>query len=86
MRFAPPPAADDRERRPGPSGRSGLLRRAAARGCGQTLVGRTAFDPDAHPRLGTRSFDPPLLHDSVVIWTAESEREAIHDLGASFAW
>ena len=98
MRFAPPPAADDRERSPGPSGRSGLLcraaldrgsgamLRAAARGCGQTLVARTAFDPDAHPRLGTRSFDPPLLHDSVVIWTAESEREAIHDLGASFAW
>jgi DNA-binding transcriptional LysR family regulator len=65
---------------------AGAMLRAAARGCGQTLVGRTGFDPDAHPRLGTRSFDPPLLHDIVLMWTAESERDVIHDLGASFAW
>lgn len=65
---------------------AGAMLRAAARGCGQTLVGRAGFDPDAHPRLGTRSFDPPLLHDIVLMWTAESERDVIHDLGASFAW
>jgi hypothetical protein len=47
---------------------------------------RTSFDPDAHPRLGTRSFHPPLLHDIVLMWTAESESPAIHDLGASFSW
>jgi DNA-binding transcriptional LysR family regulator len=65
---------------------AGAMLRAAARGCGQTLVGRAAFDPDAHPRLGTRSFDPPLLHDIVLMWTADSERDVIHELGASFAW
>jgi hypothetical protein len=40
----------------------------------------------AHPRLGTRSFDPPLLHDIALMWTAESERDVIHELGSSFAW
>jgi hypothetical protein len=49
-------------------------------------VPRTGFDPEAHPRLGTRSFDPPLLHDIVLMWTADSESTAIHDLGASLSW
>src|ERR671915_319368 len=44
---------------------SGAMLRAAARGCGQTLVPRAGFDPEAHPRLRTRSFEPPLLHDIV---------------------
>ena len=64
----------------------GAVLRAAARGCGQTLVPRAGFDPEAHPRLRTRSFEPPLLHDIVLMWTAESESAAIHDLGASFSW
>jgi DNA-binding transcriptional LysR family regulator len=63
----------------------GAMLRAAARGCGPTLVPRAGFDPDAHPQLGTRSFEPPLLHDIVLMWTAESESPAIHDLGASFS-
>jgi DNA-binding transcriptional LysR family regulator len=65
---------------------AGAMLRAATRGCGQTLVPRAGFDPDAHPRLGTRSFEPPLLHDIVLIWTTTSERPAIHDLGALLSW
>ena len=60
----------------------GAMLRAAARGCGQTLVPRAGFDPEAHPRLRTRSFEPPLLHEIVLMWTAESESPAIHELGA----
>ncbi len=64
---------------------AGAMLRAAARGCGQTVVAGAGFDPAAHPRLRTRPFEPPLLHDIVVMWTAESESPPVRALAGSWA-
>lgn len=64
---------------------SGAMLRAAARGCGQTIVAGAAFDAQRHPRLRTLPFDPPVRHDIVVMWTAGSETAAVRSLAGSWA-
>lgn len=64
---------------------AGAMLRSAARGCGQTIVAASGFDADAHPRLRALPFEPPLLHDVVVMWTAETESPAVLALAGFWA-
>ncbi|MTD45517.1 LysR family transcriptional regulator [Conexibacter sp. W3-3-2] len=64
-------------------GASAMLR-SAGRGCGQTIVAASRFDAAAHPRLRTIPFDPPLRHEIVAMWTAESESAAVLALADSW--
>ena len=61
---------------------SAVLHGAVA-GCGMTMAIEDAFEPNKHPDLVGIPFEPPLLHDARLMWTAANETPPIRALAQS---